>query len=96
VTYTVIDFCSGAGGAAMGYHQAGLNVVGIDINPMPRFPFKFIQADAITFLDDIISGKNDIHFDAIHASPPCQRFSQLSNCRPGLKETYPDPYRAYP
>lgn len=74
-------FCCG-GGAAMGYHRAGFEVVGVDIEPQPKYPFEFHRADALTFPLD--------GFDAYHASPPCQRFSQVSVCRPGLSEKYPD------
>lgn len=66
----------------MGYHRAGFDVVGVDIEPQPEYPFEFHQADAMTFPLD--------GFDVIHASPPCQRFSQASRCRPGLAEEYPD------
>lgn len=68
----LLDLFSGAGGCAVGYDRAGFEVVGVDINPQPNFPFEFHQDDALRFLpwagDD---------FDAIHASPPCQAHSAL-------------------
>jgi DNA (cytosine-5)-methyltransferase 1 len=71
-----LDLFCGAGGAAMGYHRAGFEVVGVDIKPQPNYPFEFIQADAIEYLDNWI--RHDVtrlvEFDAIHASPPCQRW----------------------
>ena len=64
----LLDLFCGAGGAAMGYHRAGFEVIGIDIKPQPHFPFEFHQADALTHS---LEG-----FDAYHASPPCQRYSK--------------------
>lgn len=81
----LLDLFCGAGGAAMGYHRAGFDVVGVDVAPQPRYPFRFIQADALDYATE-----NAWHFDAIHASPPCQRFSAMSSCRPGLADNYSD------
>lgn len=65
-------FCC-AGGAGMGYKQAGFEVTGIDIEPQPKYPFKFIQADAIEYLIE-----HWREYDFIHASPPCQGYSHLT------------------
>src|SRR5215471_11330739 len=69
----LLDLFCGAGGAAMGYHRAGFEVIGVDIKAQPRYPFEFVQADALEVLSDLgmwfWPGLN-----AIHASPPCQLF----------------------
>lgn len=67
----------------MGYYRAGFDVLGVDINPQPNYPFEFHQADALEVLGSTFGfgGPNAIFgkqgFDAIHASPPCQAYSSL-------------------
>lgn len=56
----------------MGYHKAGFEVVGVDIEPQKRYPFEFHQEDAVEFI--LKYGKD---FDVIAASPPCQDYTPL-------------------
>lgn len=67
----LLDLFCGAGGCAVGYHRAGFTeIVGVDIEPQPRYPFAFVQGDALEYVR-----RHGREFDAIHASPPCQRYT---------------------
>jgi DNA (cytosine-5)-methyltransferase 1 len=81
----LLDLFCGAGGAAVGYYRAGWDVVGVDIEEQPNYPFEFVQGDAFDFMLAWLRNAGE-HFDAIHASPPCQAYSDLQK-RTG--RTYP-------
>jgi DNA (cytosine-5)-methyltransferase 1 len=80
----MIDCCSCAGGAAMGYWQSGFEVIGFDIKSQPNYPFQFFQGDAATlcpfWLGDVA--------DAVHWSPPCQFYS-ITRHRTGMGDAHP-------
>lgn len=78
----LLDLFSCAGGAAVGYHRAGFDVVGVDIDPQPNYPFEHHVADALEFPVD--------GFDAVHASPPCQSFTAYRRKGHGVGDGYPD------
>ena len=80
----LLDLFCGAGGAAMGYSQAGFaEIVGVDIEPQPNYPFEFWQMDV-----EALANKDPLFiqywfmaegFDLIHASPPCQEHTSMNN-----------------
>lgn len=69
----LLDLFCGAGGCSVGYARAGFEVVGVDIEPHPDYPFTFVQGDALEYL----SLRGD-EFDVRHASPPCPRYSSIT------------------
>lgn len=69
----LLDLFCCAGGAGVGYSRAGFEVVGVDIKPQPNYPFQFIRADALALDRKFVAS-----FDAVHASPPCQSYSDLA------------------
>lgn len=73
----LLDLYCCSGGAATGYHRAGWDVIGVDIVDRPNYPFQFVKADALEFLDRMLEAPSGFvptgrPFDAAHASPPCQ------------------------
>jgi len=81
----LLDLFAGAGGAGVGYHRAGFDVTGVDIETHPDYPFELIERDAMTVLADA-----DFldQFDAIHASPPCPRYSAATPAH--ARDRHPD------
>lgn len=78
----LLGLFSGLGGADMGYHRAGSDVIGVDIEPQPYYPFEFHQADAMEVLALLATGAEPWpgapEFDGIVASPPCQFKTQMA------------------
>jgi DNA (cytosine-5)-methyltransferase 1 len=82
----MLDLFCGGGGASKGYMSAGFKVVGIDINPQPRYCGNyFIQMNALDCDYEFLA-----LFDLIHASPPCQAYSVASATARKQGKVYPD------
>lgn len=85
---TLLDAYCCAGGATRGYQLAGFHVTGVDNRPQPNYiGDEFIQGDAIEFIRE-----HGHEFAAIHASPPCQRYLNLTrvNEKLGRNPQHPD------
>jgi DNA (cytosine-5)-methyltransferase 1 len=82
----LIDAFCCQGGASAGYAAAGFDVIGVDINPQPRYPYRFIQGDVFDVLPWLLE-RMDVA--AVHTSPPCQRYSDLAK-RNGNADAWPD------
>lgn len=81
----LLDLFCGEGGAGMGYHLAGFEVVGVDNSAarLAEYPFEHHQADALEYL--LAHGHE---FDVIHASPPCTGYSRGTAAIPDRLERY--------
>jgi DNA (cytosine-5)-methyltransferase 1 len=86
--FRILDLFCGAGGASMGMHQAfqDAEIFGVDKEFQKRYPFNFIQADALTF---DLSG-----YDFYWASPPCQIYSKLKGFYKKQRLNIIDPIRS--
>lgn len=82
----LLDLFCCEGGASMGYHRAGFDVIGVDIEDQPRYPFTFVKGDALALLPDLIEQYRPV---AIAASPTCQTRSRATAWR-GRRENHPD------
>lgn len=84
----VLDLFCGGGGAGMGYRRAGFTPIGVDIEDRSKAYGHVGEFHRLGWEEGL--ERFGAQADLIHASPPCQHHSQMSMCRPGLNESYPD------
>jgi DNA (cytosine-5)-methyltransferase 1 len=77
----LLDLFCGQGGASMGYRRAGFAVTGVDVHSQPRYPFHFVHADALEYLEDLLDSGDIDMYDVITGSPPCQAFTRAQTIR---------------
>lgn len=96
----LLDLFCKAGGCTKGYQMAGFEVIGVDIEPQPRYIGDgFILGDALDILQRLIDGEGIednngrawrlSDFIVIHASPPCQAYSEAAKQWRARGKKYP-------
>jgi DNA (cytosine-5)-methyltransferase 1 len=73
---TVLDTYCKQGGASMGYYLAGFDVIGVDLDDQPVYPFPFIQGDAVEYIRT-----HGAEYDLLAGSPPCRRYTKAQRIR---------------
>lgn len=85
----LLDLYCGLGGASTGYVRAGFDVLGVDIKQQRDYPYDFLEKNVLDLNPEWIADT----FDAVHASPPCQRDAAITRgTNAHLREEYPDLY----
>jgi len=79
-----LDLFCGAGGASKGLHEAGFEMMGIDINAQPDYPFEFVKCDVFDLPMEFFE-----EFDFIWASPPCQGYIHTNKFKEGYDRLIP-------
>lgn len=85
----LVDLFCCRGGASMGYHRAGFEVIGVDKERQPLYPFQFVRADVL----ELLAGDRWDFYDrvvAFHASPPCQFATVYGNNRAHVRDDHPN------
>lgn len=93
MTPRILDLFAGEGGASNGYQRAGWHVTAVDINAkaLARNPAdEKVRGDALDYLGELLHWEAPVaRFDAIHASPPCPKFSAATSVS-GDRDAHPD------